>query len=66
METILPLVEQLGHEAIKDRHWLQLQELTGKEIPYDSETFTLSDLLAADLLSVQEDVEDIADSALKQ
>lgn len=65
METVLPLVESLGQEAIKPRHWEQLQELTGKEIPYDSETFTLKDLLEADLLTVEEDVEDIADSALK-
>ena len=66
METVLPLVEMLGDKSIKDRHWEQLQELTGKEIPYASETFLLKDLLDADLLSVQEDVEDISDSALKQ
>jgi len=40
-------------------------ELTGKTIPYDSESFTLNDLLAADMLAVQDDVEDIADSAKK-
>lgn len=66
MEIVLPLVEMLGDESIKDRHWEQLIELTGKEIPYQSETFTLKELLDADLLSVQEDVEDISDSALKQ
>ena len=52
MEIVLPLVEMLGDESIKDRHWEQLIELTGKEIPYQSETFTLKELLAADLLSV--------------
>ena len=52
METVLPLVEMLGDKSIKDRHWEQLQELTGKEIPYASETFLLKDLLDADLLSV--------------
>jgi dynein heavy chain len=52
MEIVLPLVAQMGDPSIKDRHWEQLQELTGKAIPYDSEQFTLSDLLAADLLSV--------------
>jgi hypothetical protein len=39
--------------------------LTGKEIPYDSETFTLKQLLDANLLEVREDIEDIADSAGK-
>lgn len=66
MEVVLPLVEMLGDESIKDRHWEQLIELTGKQIPYQSETFTLKELLEADLLSVVEDVEDISDSALKQ
>jgi len=66
MEIVLPLVEMLADKSIKERHWEQLIELTGKEIPHDSETFTLKELLDADLLSVQEDVEDISDSALKQ
>ncbi len=66
MEIVLPLVEMLGDRSIKERHWEQLIELTGKDIPYQSETFLLKDLLDADLLTVQEDVEDISDSALKQ
>jgi dynein heavy chain len=65
MEMLLPLVESLAHESIKDRHWEGLQQLTGKEIPYDSETFTLKQLLDANLLEVREDIEDIADSAGK-
>ena len=66
MDIFLPLVEMLADQAIKERHWEQLIEVTGKEIPYNSESFTLKELLDADLLSVQEDVEDISDSALKQ
>ena len=66
METILPLVEMLSDHSIKERHWEQLIELTGKDVPYTSETFKLQELLDADLLTVQEDVEDISDSALKQ
>jgi len=66
MEIVLPLVEMLADKSIKDRHWDDLIKLTGKPIPYQSETFTLKELLEADLLSVQEDVEDISDSALKQ
>ena len=52
MNTVLPIVENLGHESINPRHWEQLQELTGKVIPYQEETFTLNDLLQADLLQV--------------
>jgi dynein heavy chain, axonemal len=66
METVLPLVEMLADKSIKERHWEQLIQLTGKDVPYSSETFLLKDLLAADLLSVQEDIEDISDNAIKQ
>ena len=66
MDIFLPLVEMLADPSIKQRHWESLIEVTGKEIPYESETFTLKELIDADLLSVQEDVEDISDSALKQ
>jgi dynein heavy chain len=52
METVLPLVEMLGDRSIKERHWEQLIELTGKDIPYNSETFLLRDLLEANLLVV--------------
>lgn len=59
-------MQKLAHESIKERHWEALIELTNKDIPFQSETFTLKDLLDADLLPVEEDVEDISDSALKQ
>jgi dynein heavy chain len=59
-------VQKLAHESIKERHWESLIDLTHKDIPFQSETFTLKDLLDADLLPVEEDVEDISDSALKQ
>jgi len=36
------------------------------EIPYDSDSFILSELLAAPLLNFKEDIEDITDSADKQ
>lgn len=41
METILPLVEMLADHSIKERHWTQLIELTGKEVPWESDTFKL-------------------------
>ena len=56
----------LADRSIKERHLEELIELTKKDIPYTSETFLLKDLLAADLLAVKEDIEDIADSANKQ
>jgi dynein heavy chain len=40
--------------------------MTGCDIPYESDTFTLAQLLQAPLLKYKDEVEDIADSAGKQ
>lgn len=40
--------------------------MTKEEIPHASETFSLSQLLKANLLGFKEDIEDITDSADKQ
>ncbi len=65
MTEILPLVEQLAKPSIRPRHWDEIINLTREEIPYQSETFTLSQLLKAPLLKYKDDVEDITDSADK-
>jgi hypothetical protein len=40
--------------------------MTKEEIPYDQESFSLNQLLKANLLNFKDEVEDIADSADKQ
>jgi dynein heavy chain len=65
MTEILPLVEQLAKQSIRPRHWDEIISLTKEDIPYTSESFTLSQLLKANLLQFKEDVEDITDSADK-
>ena len=66
MTEILPLVESLAKPSIRPRHWDDVITLTKEEIPYSSESFTLQQLLKANLLGFKEDIEDIADSADKQ
>ena len=66
MDEILPLVESLASESIRDRHWEEIIELSNHPIPYASETFCLSQLFEADLLKIKEEIEDITDSAGKQ
>jgi len=66
---IIPLVEALAKPSIRPRHWDQIIEMTQvnpDDMPYDSEQFLLSQLLAAPLLDFKEDIEDICDSADKQ
>jgi len=61
MNDVLPLVSSLARESIRDRHWLEIMEISKKTIPYDSESFMLKDIFAVRLLDHRDDVEDIAD-----
>ena len=65
MTDIIPLVQALAKTSIRPRHWDEIIEMTKEEIPYDRETFTLSQLLQAPLLNFRDDIEDITDSADK-
>jgi dynein heavy chain len=66
MQALIPIIEALARDSIKPRHWEEIIELTKEDIPYSSETFTLSQLLAAPILDFQEEVEEIAENAVKQ
>lgn len=66
MINVLPLVEELCKPSIRDRHWDEIIDTTKKEIPYKSEVFTFNQLLDANLLQFQDEIEDITDSADKQ
>ena len=43
--TSLPLVSELHHPSMRERHWKQLMRATGKHFVMD-EKFNLGDLLA--------------------
>ena len=66
MAEILPLIEQLAKPSIRPRHWDEVINYTKEDIPYSSESFTLSQLLKAPLLKFKDEIEDITDSADKQ
>ena len=67
MEELLPLIECLAHESIRERHWEEIIELCGHQIPYQNpESFQLAQIFEANILSVRDEIEDITDSALKQ
>lgn len=66
MTTIIPIVDSMAKPVIRDRHWEEVIELTKTPIPYQSETFHLQQLLDAPILDFIEEVEEIADSAVKQ
>ena len=62
----LPLVQMLAHHSMRSRHWQQLMSLTNKHLAVGSDSFKLIHLLEAELLECREDVEDIANSAVRE
>jgi len=66
MTEVLPIVKSLASDAIRDRHWKEILDISKKNIPYDSESFMLKDIFAVRLLDFRDDVEDIAEQAVKQ
>ena len=64
--NILPLLQDLSKDSIQNRHWVEVMIVTGSNFVVDANELTLRTLLAADLLRVKDDIEDICDSADKQ
>ena len=64
MSTSLPLVGDLAHPAMRDRHWEQLMRATGKTFVKDDK-FSLGDLLALGLHNYVDDCSEIVDRAQK-
>eukprot|EP00232_Nephroselmis_pyriformis_P019075 CAMPEP_0182900652 /NCGR_PEP_ID=MMETSP0034_2-20130328/28990_1 /TAXON_ID=156128 /ORGANISM="Nephroselmis pyriformis, Strain CCMP717" /LENGTH=4527 /DNA_ID=CAMNT_0025034901 /DNA_START=131 /DNA_END=13711 /DNA_ORIENTATION=+ len=63
--TSLPLVSDLHHPSMRDRHWKQLMRATGKHFVMD-EKFSLGDLLALELHTCVDAVSEIVDRAQKE
>jgi dynein heavy chain len=70
MNEIIPLIQGLSKNSIKERHWLEIMDLPQfnkeKPIPYQDENMTLKNVMDANLLQMKDDVEDICDQADKQ
>ena len=65
MITSLPLVSDLAHPSMRERHWKQLMRATSKQFTMD-DSFALGDLLALGLHGFVEEVADIVDRAQKE
>jgi dynein heavy chain len=62
----LPLIGDLKHEALRERHWKNLMRETGIEFDMNPETFTLNNLFAMELHRFQETIQTIVTSASKE
>lgn len=64
--VVLPLLQELSKESIRDRHWEEIMEITGSEFDFAGPEFRLSSLLEIDMVSKSEDIEEVTDGADKQ
>eukprot|EP00792_Barthelona_sp_PAP020_P008883 TRINITY_DN3255_c1_g1_i1.p1 TRINITY_DN3255_c1_g1~~TRINITY_DN3255_c1_g1_i1.p1 ORF type:complete len:3803 (+),score=1118.83 TRINITY_DN3255_c1_g1_i1:106-11514(+) len=62
----LPLLQALGHPAMRKRHWDAIEKLYDATIQWQSEDLKLGDLLAIPLLTKKDDLEDICNAAVKE
>ncbi|KAF5834390.1 hypothetical protein DUNSADRAFT_8976 [Dunaliella salina] len=65
MLTSLPLVQELHHPAMRERHWQLLMQTTGKAFVMDDK-FSLGDLLALELHNYVDACSEIVDRAQKE
>ena len=62
----LPLIQNLKGDALRERHWLKLMELTGKTFDMNPRTFTLGSLFELNLDQYEDDIMAICGGALKE
>ena len=62
----IPLYADLKNEALRERHWKRLMEITGKTFDMNTESFTLEKLFAMNLHEHSEDIAQIVAGATKE
>ncbi|KAJ3321068.1 Dynein heavy chain 10, axonemal [Boothiomyces sp. JEL0866] len=62
----IPLFADLKNEALRERHWKKLMEITGKTFDMNPETFTLEKLFSMNLADHAEKIGDIVGGAMKE
>ena len=62
----IPLFQDLKNDALRERHWKKLMELTEKNFEMNPDTFTLDQLFAMELHNFSEVIADITTSAVKE
>lgn len=52
-----PLLEMMTSKSMQDRHWERISKLTGHTFDFDSDTFTLRNIMEAPILKFKDDIE---------
>ncbi|KAJ3144485.1 Dynein heavy chain 10, axonemal [Geranomyces variabilis] len=62
----IPLFADLKNEALRERHWKKLMDITGKSFDMNPDTFTLERLFAMNLHEHSEAIQEIVGGAMKE
>jgi dynein heavy chain len=65
-KNVVPLLANLKHEAMRERHWKILMTKTGKSFDMSPQRFTLNNMFSMELHKHQEIVEEIVLNAIKE
>lgn len=52
-----PLLEMMSNNAMLERHWKRMEEVTGHTFDVESESFQLRNIMEAPILQFREDIE---------
>jgi len=64
-QTVLPLLTELSKESIMDRHWQEVQAITGSEFDIGPD-FKLETLLGINMVHHKDEIEEVTEGADKQ
>ena len=65
-QLLIPMLVNMTKPSIKPRHWVEVNQLVNGVLPFESEGFTLSDIVRSSLLSHRDEVEEVSMGADKQ
>ena len=65
-QASIPLIQDLKSDALRERHWKKLMEVTGKEFDMNPKTFTLENLFAMNLAEFTVEIGDLVGGASKE
>ncbi|CAM9691770.1 unnamed protein product, partial [Ectocarpus sp. 8 AP-2014] len=65
-QEVLPIIENLRKPSVKPRHWQEVMDITKTNFPYESENFSLSNIMDSPILQFKDDIEEICEGADKQ
>lgn len=58
-QEVLPIIENLRKPSIKPRHWQEVMDITKTNFPYESENFSLANIMDSPILHFKDDIEEV-------